>query len=72
MAQATDERVAKHHPPDVYQWKPQHRHIQRLTNRRSVRAALKRLYRSWGFRHTRAACYENAMVRRCSSQPKQT
>lgn len=34
-------------------------------------AALKRLYRSWGFRHTRAACYENAMVRRCSSQPKQ-
>jgi GNAT superfamily N-acetyltransferase len=33
--------------------------------------ALKRLYRRWGFRHTRAACYENAMVRRCSSPPKQ-
>lgn len=34
-------------------------------------AALKKLYRRWGFRHTRAARYENAMVRRCSSQPKQ-
>ena len=44
VAQATDERVAKHHPPDVYQWKPQHRHNKRLTNRRSVRAALNRLY----------------------------
>lgn len=44
VAQITDDQVAKHHPDDVYQWRPTARHIKRLTNRRSVRAALKRLY----------------------------
>lgn len=44
VAQITDERVTKHHPEGVYQWKPQARHVKSLRNRRSVRAALRKVY----------------------------